>query len=226
MKRKKTFSPTVLFRALWQEGFFGTRKQITEIAEYIAAKGYHFRSSSHLTLSLLRVMQSEGFLTRKRTDGQWTYVQSRPPVSSAIRSAEAELFDDALIKRLGTAFEREIEDLHLNFGKSGNCSAFLLRKILEKLIYVAFARKGMETKLEDKTKSGRLIGLETMIDTAAREKVNGVPFLTHKTAQEIRGIKFLGDASAHNPLADVDMKTIIPQMPFIVTAYKELAHHL
>ena len=40
-----------------------------------------------------------------------------------------------------------------------------------------------------------------------------------KPAREIRGIKFLGDASAHNPLIDIDMKTIVPQMPYIITAY-------
>jgi len=47
-----------------------------------------------------------------------------------------------------------------------------------------------------------------------------------KTAKEINGIKFLGDASAHNPLINVEMKTIIPQMPFIITAYEELSKKL
>jgi hypothetical protein len=44
-----------------------------------------------------------------------------------------------------------------------------------------------------------------------------------KTAKEIEGIKFLGDASAHNPLIIVSMEIIEPVMPFIVTAYSELA---
>jgi len=47
-----------------------------------------------------------------------------------------------------------------------------------------------------------------------------------KTANEIKGLKFLGDTAAHNPLVGVDMASIIPQMPFIITAYKELAKHL
>jgi len=41
-----------------------------------------------------------------------------------------------------------------------------------------------------------------------------------------RGIKFLGDTAAHNPMVNVDVADILPQMPFIVTAYKELALHL
>lgn len=149
-----------------------------------------------------------------------------PPLSKEIESIESQLFDVALIQKFGRNFEKELADLHLNFGRSGNCTAFLLRKILEKLIYIVFTKNGIELKLEDKIISGRLIGLDAMVDTATRERLGGIPFLLPKTAQEIRGIKFLGDISAHNPLTDVDMKTILPQMAFIITAYKELAQRL
>ena len=70
------------------------------------------------------------------------------------------------------------------------------------------------------------MGLETMINIASSEKVRGIPFLTPKTAKEIKGVKFLGDSAAHNPLINVDMKTITPQLPFIITAYEELAKKL
>ncbi len=32
--------------------------------------------------------------------------------------------------------------------------------------------------------------------------------------------------AAHNPPVGVDMTTIVPQMPYIITAYEELAKHL
>jgi len=143
-----------------------------------------------------------------------------------IIAIEEELFSDKLIKRLGSDFSVEINDLKHNFGISGNCTAFLLRKILEKLIYIAFSKNSIETKLEDKSKLSGLVGLETMINLASSEKIHGVPFLMPKTAKEIKGIKFLGDVSAHNPLTNVDMKTIIPQMPYIITAYEELSKKL
>ncbi len=143
-----------------------------------------------------------------------------------ILAVEEELFSDKLVKKLKKDFSVEIEDLHHNLGKSGNCTAFLLRKILEKLIYITFSRHGIHTKLEDKTKPGGLVGLETMINLASSEKIRGVSFLMPKTAKEIKGIKFLGDVSAHNPLTNVDMKTIIPQMPYIITAYEELSKKL
>jgi hypothetical protein len=47
-----------------------------------------------------------------------------------------------------------------------------------------------------------------------------------KTKREIEGIKFLGDTSAHNSLTNVEMRTIVPQMPFIITAYDELTKKL
>jgi len=143
-----------------------------------------------------------------------------------ILAIEEELFSDKLIKKLKKDFNVEIEDLRYNFGRSGNCTAFLLRKILEKLIYIAFSKHNIETKLEDRTKPSGLVGLEIMINSASLKKINGIPFLMPKTAKEIKGIKFLGDVSAHNPLTNVDMKTIIPQMPYIITAYEELTKKL
>ncbi len=135
-----------------------------------------------------------------------------------------QLFSDTLMKNLNKDFKTETEDLHLVFGKSGNCTAFLLRKILEKLIYLTFAKNNLLDELKDA--NGNIVGLKTMLDKATKHKVRGIHFLTPNTAKEIKGIKFLGDTSAHNPLANVDMKTIMPQMPFIITAFEELSKKL
>ena len=125
---------------------------------------------------------------------------------------------------MGKDFETELKDITHVYGASGTCTAFLLRKILEKLIFLAFAKNGLSGKLKDK--SGDFVGLKTMLNLATQNRLNGKPFLMPKTAKEIDGIKFLGDTSAHNPLINVEMKTIIPQMPFIITAYEELSKKL
>lgn len=143
-----------------------------------------------------------------------------------ILKVEEELFSVRLLKKLKKDFEIELKDLKNNFGESGTCSAFLFRKILEKLIYLVFAKQGIVARIEDKTKAGGLVGLEDMINKASSEKIYGIHILTPKTAKEIKGIKFLGDTAAHNPLINVDMKTIIPQMPYIITAIEELSKHL
>ena len=143
-----------------------------------------------------------------------------------VRDIEEQLFSDHLTKKLRKNFGREVEELYGNFGKNGDCTAFLLRKILEKLLIIVFAKNGRDHLLEDKARPGGWKGLKDMIDSASREKLNGVPLLTPKTAKEIKGIKFLGDTAAHNPLVGVDMNTILPQMPFVITAYEELAKRL
>jgi hypothetical protein len=139
---------------------------------------------------------------------------------------EGQLFSADLSKRLSANFSTELRELQVNFGKCGNATAFLLRKILEKLLLVVFGKLDKMAAIEDKNRPGGWKGLQEMVDIAAAEKVGGMPVLLPKTAKEIRGIKFLGDTAAHNPFIDADMTTIIPQMPFIIAAFGELARHL
>jgi hypothetical protein len=139
---------------------------------------------------------------------------------------EHSLFASELELKMQRSFSQELDELRSVFGKHGNCSAFLLRKILEKLLVISFRKSGKGALIEDPRKPGRLIGLEAMIELAMKERVNSAPILTGKTGSQISGIKFLGDTAAHNPMVNVDVADILPQMPFIVTAYKELALHL
>jgi len=219
--KKTATSASEAIKILWEEGFFKNWANLGRVSTYLGKRGNNF-SPVAMGMALLRA----SYLTRQKKGRAFEYIQRRPTISKETESIEAQLFDGSFLKQLGKAFSREIEDLQLNFGRSGNCSAFLLRKMLEKLIYIVFAKNGFESGLEDKSRHGGLVGLDTMINLASTEKVGGIPFITPKTAHAIKGIKFLGDVSAHNPLVDVDMKTIVPQMPFIITAYKELMRHL
>jgi hypothetical protein len=143
-----------------------------------------------------------------------------------VLEVEQQLFSDGLMKRLDKAFAVELSELHANFGRNGNATAFLLRKTLEKLLIIVFGKLGRDAQIEDSSRPGGWRGLQDVIEIAAKEKVNGLPLLSPKTANAIKGIKFLGDAAAHNPLVSVDTTTILPQMPFIITAYEELAGRL
>lgn len=135
-----------------------------------------------------------------------------------------DFFPRKLVKQLGDRFKTEIEDLHLVYGRSGLCTAFLFRRILEKAIFLAFAKHNLSHKLRDA--QGNFLGLERMIGIASKEEVEGVLFLLPKTAKQIKGLKFLGDAAAHNFLSNVKMETITPQIPFIITALQELSQKL
>ncbi len=209
-------------KSLWEEGFFKGSRALKDVSERITEKWEHNFYSPDISNALGKA----SFLICLGKRRSFQYKQKTSPKGKKIENIEEQLFSDDLVGKLGSTFKTEIADLHLNFGRSGTCTAFLLRKILEKAIYLTFARNGVETKLEDKSGAGRLIGLDGMLDTAAREKVDGIPFLLPKTAEKIKATKFLGDVSAHNPLTNVDMETILPQMPFVITAYKELAERL
>jgi len=131
-------------------------------------------------------------------------------------------FFSKLKRILGPDFDIEIKDLELVYDKSGTCTAFLLRKILEKSLFLALVRSGFkEENLKDEY--GKYVGLDRLLNIAYNSKVDGLPLLTPNTVKNIRGIKFLGDAAAHNYLANVDMEEIKPQIPYILVALKELA---
>ena len=201
---------------LWYDGIFKSWLKFNQVSQVLEKRGNNF-SKPELALALRRAK----FLTRRGIKRSYEYVQRRPAINKEIESI---LFSDELVKKLSRDFCEDIADLKWNLGKSGTCTAFLLRKILEKLIFLTFAKNGLDSKLKDA--NGRFIGLEAMINLASSEKVRGLHFLMPKTADSIKGIKFLGDISAHNPLTNVDIITIIPQIPFIITAYEELSMKL
>jgi hypothetical protein len=205
-----------LLKQLWNNGFFFDEKDFQSIKLKLSSLGCN-PSSPSLQMAIKRAK----YLTQRGRRGNYYYIQKFASKEVCLTS---DILPEDLIKALGKDFEMDINDLRLNFGKSGTCTAFLLRKILEKMIFLAFAKNSQTDKLQDK--SGNFVSLKTMLDLATSCKISGKPFLMPKTAKEIQGIKFLGDTSAHNPLINVSMRTILPVMPFIVTAYLELSKKL
>jgi len=204
-------------KLIWDKKFFdGKQRTFGEIKKAVGELGCN-PTDQTLCMALL----NSKFLTRKGTKMNYTYIQKFSPSGITLNE---EVFPEKLISALGEEFKSEIEDLNLNYGKSGTCTAFILRKILEKLIFLTFAKNGISDQLKEN--NGDLMGLKSMLNHCTSNKLNGKHYLMPKTAKEIEGIKFLGDTSAHNPLTNVDMKTIIPQMPYIITAYEELASKL
>lgn len=207
--------PEVL-KALWAKKVFETKKAFADIKKELGKLGCN-PSDQNLHMGLTNAK----YLTRKGTRGNYAYIQKYASTEIAL---DENILSEGLSVALKKDFSAEIKDLELNYGKSGTCTAFLLRKILEKLIFLTFGKHNLSDKLQDK--HGGFVGLGTMLNMAMVCKIHGKPFLMPKTAKAIQGIKFLGDTSAHNPLVNVDMKTITPQMPFIVTAYDELSKKL
>lgn len=225
-----------IIQKLVAESFFDSPVSSEEVAYRISEKlGVKWRISHVQTY--VKKFQQAGIVHAVRPVGSRRNYWVLTNVSRAealqligkthkVREIQEKLFSEDLMRKLRKNLNQELGELHENFGRNGDCTAFLLRKMLEKLIIIAFAKTGRDALLHDAARPGGYRGLKDMIEISAREKVNGVPILIPKTAHELKGLKFLGDTAAHNPLVNVDMTTIIPQMPFMITAYKELAQRL
>jgi hypothetical protein len=223
-----------LIARLIERGFFEQPVSNAEIVRAVREKFGKVWKASYPPIYTKKFLEGDILQAIKTKDGYYWVVatMSRDEALRRINKGkktielEGKLFSDALLAQLASNFQRELDELHDNFGRNGNSTAFLLRKILEKLMIIVLGRHGRQNLLEASGQPGRWVGLDQMIEVAMREKVAGVPFLTNRTGKEIKGIKFLGDTAAHNPLTNVEMNTIIPQMPFIITAYEELAKRL
>lgn len=220
-------------RKLIHEGFFDVPVSSEEVARRITEKsGSRFKTlhvqtylKKFLSADILHAVKPSGSKHNFWVLASVTRAEALALLgkSKKVIELQQDLFSPELTRQLQKDFGREIEELRDNFGRHGNCTAFLLRKILEKMLIIVFAKNAKGQLLEDAARPGGWKGLQAMIETAAREKHGGVPFLTNKTANEMKGVKFLGDTAAHNPKVSVAMTTIVPQMPYIITAYEELA---
>src|SRR5208283_1843777 len=140
-----------LIRKLIIADFFDTPKSSDDVvAEIKQTTGRRLKSSEvhpymkkFMGAEIIRAIQDEG------SRGNFWILPSMDKKKalqflgkdSKVQKIQNELFSDGLLKKLGSNFEVEFRDLLHNFGESGTCTAFLLRKILEKLIYLAFAKQ-------------------------------------------------------------------------------------
>jgi uncharacterized protein (TIGR02391 family) len=65
-----------LIEELWQENFFIESRELGEISNALAAKGYN-QNIKILSVALLRSVHS-GLLTRNFSSGRWKYIQKQP----------------------------------------------------------------------------------------------------------------------------------------------------
>jgi hypothetical protein len=174
-------------------------------------------------ISIMRPFQVLGVVKRKKIDGKISWFGSWHKENT--KSHASFPFNAQLIKSLGKDFKTEFEDLHRVYGLSGTCTAFLLRKILEKATFLALVKTGTpEKKLKDS--SGNYVGLEALLNIASTIKIKGIPVISPKTVKKVLGIKFLGDVSAHNYLVNVATEDLVPQLPFITIALREISRFL
>lgn len=127
---------------------------------------------------------------------------------------------------LGDNFSTEIKDLGLVYGRSGLCSAFLLRRILEKALFHSFAENNKLDKIESDIDNKKYVGLSKMLNIARNEKNDeNRDFINHQTAEKVEDVKFLGDMASHNFLSPIEMDEVEDEFPKIRRALRELSRN-
>lgn len=215
-----------LIKMFYTEGFFSDWQSLKEVKSELEKRGFNF-SDPLISMSLNNAAR-KNILSKKKISGINKYSQRQPP-EIKIKEKETKELNNVLSeitqKRLGERFQQEIRELNVAFTYDcGTSGAFLLRKILEKMIVLVLNSNAQSSLLKDG--DGRERGLESLINVCSQNKINNHFILQHQTVQKLLGIKFLGDAAAHNPIANVDLETINPQLPYWVTAIKELMINL
>lgn len=155
-------------------------------------------------------------------DNPSTRASLRKFLSEKSKAPQFEELDDQLQRHVGAEFWEFTANYQ---SKHAYSCAFLLRKMLERLLFLAFDENG---KIDDIRRdrgmpNSRLKGLDDIIRQAKRTQVNGRPILQDTTAKKIQGAKFIGDVAAHHPTPfSVDMMDIDSSMAPLRVAYREL----
>ena len=141
-----------------------------------------------------------------------------------LESSDKEPFFQELYEGLGNRFKGEIDGLSLVYGKNSLCTAFLLRKILEKQLILTFLRAGLDEKIQSGSKKGNYLSLNNMLDLATKQKDGkGYPMLLMNTRQKLGSVRFLGNTAAHNILVDeISFELIGESLSYIDIALREL----
>lgn len=215
-----------LIKMFYTEGFFSEWQSISDVKNEFEKRGFNF-SIQLINMSLNNAVR-KNILSKKKISGSNKYSQRQPPEIKIKEKETTELnkvFSDITKKKLGERFQQDIRELNVSFTNDcGNSAAFILRKILEKTIFFVLSTNGKASLMKDL--QGKSLGLNSLINLCASEDIKGVSIILPKTAQELLGMKFLGDSAAHDYLANVELTDINHQLPYWTMAIKQLVSHL
>ena len=203
---------------LWQIGYFKEFRSSKEISEKILLDFGIYCSN------IIPILNQKRFKNkiRKLNEG-WREI--RPAAPTAITKKELEF--EEIKGVLGDAFKREMEELEYVSINCPNCTAFLLRKILEKLLFITISKSDNQKNIENyKQKENRLPNLTELLNISKSAKINNVHIITPKNVEKLDGSKFLGDVSAHDYLTSVGFEDIKQEISIWRISIKELASNL
>jgi len=206
----------------------------SEIIDYFWSQGYfeEYRKPSELSKkmwneykidagNIIMTLKSKKYL--KNFPRGWK--QIKPFQTKTISKTE----DMVEIERLlGNKFEKEISELKIALIHQPNCGAFLMRKIMEKLLFIIITKSNYKIYIDNfkRDNEGELPSMKNLLNWAQTAEINNIHIATPRNLKNFQGSKFLGDTAAHNYLISVgaeDLKLEFSNWRILV---KELASQL
>jgi len=194
---------------LWKE--FKINLESLSIKRILARAGRKIKTSNH----------DNGILYSLTNHGEKELMNLNKNVTIS-RNIRKKAFTDSTVRKLDQKFNEDIRELNICYvNECGTCAAFMLRKILEKAIFLKFAKNNILDELKDE--NGKFCGLNDMLKIATNKKIEGLPVLMNKTYEKLKSSKFLGDTAAHNFKVDVPIEMVKRELNYIEIALKELS---
>jgi len=202
---------------LWKIGWFKEFRSPKEIKDKI------YEESEIYVENITPILKLKRFNKKiKRFSKGWR--QIRPPKEKGIKKKSnlKEIKD-----LLGSTFEKEMNELEIVSVYCPNCMAFLMRKILEKLLFITISKSNNKNKIKKiKQTQKRLPNLTELLRISSSSEIDDKHILAPKNIDKLEGSKFLGDTAAHDYLTNVSFEDINNEISVWRVSIKQLSESL
>jgi len=210
--------PTDVIEYLWKIGWFKEFRHTKEIKDKI------YEESEIYVENIIPILKLKRFNKKiKKFPKGWR--QIRPPKEKNIVKKESNLKE--IKDLLGSIFEKEMNELEIVSHNCPNCTAFLMRKVLEKLLFITISKSNNKNKIEEiKQTRGLLPNLTELLRIAKSSEIDDKHILAPKNIDKLEGSKFLGDTAAHDYLTNVSFEDIKNEISVWRISIKQLNESL
>jgi hypothetical protein len=202
---------------LWKIGWFKDFKSPKEIKDKIENE-FEIYSSNIIPILKLRKLKKK----IKKFPKGWKQI-----TSSKEKGIKKESSLEEIKSCLGKDFKKEMNELDYVSSTCPNCTAFLMRKILEKLLFIIISKSNKKNNIDKiKASEDRLSNLTELLNIAKLSEINNKHIIPPKNIEKLSGSKFLGDVSAHDYLTSISFEDIQNEISIWRISIKELSSNL
>lgn len=203
---------------LWQIEWFSDYRKPKEIEDKI------YEDFGIYVVNITPTLKLKRFNRRIKNFPKKGWKQIRAPKEKGVKK---ESNFKEIKEGLGSAFEKEMDELEIVSSSCSNSTAFLMRKILEKLLFIIISKSNKKLEIDSiKNTEDRLPNLTELLNISKTAEINNQHILSPTNIRKLGGSKFLGDISAHDYLTSVSFEDIQNEISIWRISIKELYSNL